>query len=263
MRNRSVMYVLLSVGTLLGGFTYLSVPLYRAFCAATGYGGTTQRVKVENLGQILENMERKDHRELKIVFEADSSKQLQWRFKPVQSEVRVVPGETALAFYTAENLTDDYIIGVSTYNVIPFDAGKYFNKIQCFCFEEQMLGPRETVDMPVFFYIDPEYDEDPLLERYDEILLSYTFFKAKNQDGADLSNGNLKQKHGNVQEMQRILYDDDDDDEDEKESDVINNESVSVHLSVEPAAIHSDNQSSHHSLNDGVEVNRIIEEKPS
>ncbi|XP_066966287.1 cytochrome c oxidase assembly protein COX11, mitochondrial isoform X3 [Macrobrachium rosenbergii] len=92
---------------------------------------------------------------------------------------QVLPGETALAFYTARNPTDRPVIGVSTYNVIPFDAGQYFNKIQCFCFEEQLLNPHEEVHMPVFFYIDPEFVDDPKMENVDQLTLSYTFFEAR------------------------------------------------------------------------------------
>ncbi|KAK3724981.1 hypothetical protein QZH41_017461 [Actinostola sp. cb2023] len=92
---------------------------------------------------------------------------------------QVAIGETALAFYTATNPTDQAVTGISTYNVVPFEAGQYFNKIQCFCFEEQRLNPREQVDMPVFFYIDPEFSEDPAMAKVDTIILSYTFFEAK------------------------------------------------------------------------------------
>lgn len=94
-------------------------------------------------------------------------------------QFQVKPGETALAFYTARNPTDTPVTGISTYNVIPFEAGQYFNKIQCFCFEEQQLNPHEQVDMPVFFYIDPEFIEDPKMEFVNELTLSYTFFEAK------------------------------------------------------------------------------------
>ncbi|CAI9724239.1 cytochrome c oxidase assembly protein COX11, mitochondrial-like [Octopus vulgaris] len=97
---------------------------------------------------------------------------------------QVLPGETALAFYSAKNPTDKPIIGISTYNIIPYEAAMYFNKIQCFCFEEQRLNPHEQVDMPVFFYIDPDFVEDPKLENVDTITLSYTFFEAK--DGLKL-----------------------------------------------------------------------------
>ena len=100
----------------------------------------------------------------------------------MQKEVYLVPGETALAFYTATNPSDKPVIGISTYNVIPYDAGQYFNKIQCFCFEEQRLNPHEQVDMPVFFYIDPEFANDPAMWKVDEITLSYTFFESKDAE---------------------------------------------------------------------------------
>ncbi|RXG71131.1 cytochrome c oxidase assembly protein COX11, mitochondrial [Armadillidium vulgare] len=92
---------------------------------------------------------------------------------------QVKPGETALAFYSARNPTNKPVIGISTYNVLPFEAGQYFNKIQCFCFEEQMLNPNEEVSMPVFFYIDPEFADDPFMEKVQDIVLSYTFFEVK------------------------------------------------------------------------------------
>lgn len=123
-------------------------------------------------------------RVISVKFNADLAASMRWNFKPQQYEIKVAPGETALAFYTAKNPTDQPVIGISTYNVIPFEAGQYFNKIQCFCFEEQMLNPHEEVDMPVFFFIDPEFAEDPKMEFVDEITLSYTFFEAK--DGQKL-----------------------------------------------------------------------------
>lgn len=101
----------------------------------------------------------------------------------MNSHVQVTPGETALAFYRAENKTPHPVDGISTYNVIPFEAGQYFNKIQCFCFEEQRLNPGETVELPVFFYIDPEFTDDPKMEHVDLITLSYTFFESKEMPG--------------------------------------------------------------------------------
>lgn len=124
-------------------------------------------------------MEKVKDRVISIKFNADLAASMRWNFKPQQYEIKVAPGETALAFYTATNPTNRPVIGISTYNVIPFEAGQYFNKIQCFCFEEQMLNPNEEVDMPVFFFIDPEFAEDPKMEFVDEITLSYTFFEAK------------------------------------------------------------------------------------
>ncbi|KAK6631029.1 Cytochrome c oxidase assembly protein cox11, mitochondrial [Polyplax serrata] len=158
------------------GCSFAAVPLYRIFCQATGYGGTTR----ENIsGEKIEHMQKRPNRCIKVRFNSDVAGSMKWQFRPQQPEVVVIPGETALAFYTATNPTDEPIIGVSTYNVLPFTAGRYFNKIQCFCFEEQLLNPREQVDMPVFFYIDPEFCDDPQLEFVDEVILSYTFFEAK------------------------------------------------------------------------------------
>ncbi|EGD79120.1 cytochrome c oxidase assembly protein COX11 [Salpingoeca rosetta] len=161
------------------GFSYAAVPLYRAFCQAwraTGYGGTVN--KHDNDKKKVEDMVPVEDRQITVRFNADTSATMPWSFKPQQKAVTVVPGETALAFFTASNPTDEAITGISTYNVVPFEAGQYFNKIQCFCFEEQRLNPNEEVDMPVFFYIDPEFAEDPNLMRINDITLSYTFFKS-------------------------------------------------------------------------------------
>lgn len=122
--------------------SYAAVPLYRMFCAAYSYGGTTG---VGHDGEKVENMKRVADRIIKIKFNADIGASMRWNFKPQQYEIKVSPGETALAFYKATNPTDRPVIGISTYNVIPFEAGAYFNKIQCFCFEEQQLNPYEEV----------------------------------------------------------------------------------------------------------------------
>jgi cytochrome c oxidase assembly protein subunit 11 len=116
------------------------------------------------------------HRRLRITFNGSVSDVLPWKFTPQQREVRVVPGETALAFYTATNKSDEDIIGVATYSVSPGQVAPYFSKIQCFCFEEQRLNARESVDMPVFFFIDPDFANDPTMKNIDTITLSYTFF---------------------------------------------------------------------------------------
>ena len=115
-------------------------------------------------------------RRLRITFNGSVSDVLPWKFIPQQREVRVLPGETALAFYKATNKSDDDIIGVATYSVTPGQVAPYFSKIQCFCFEEQRLNAGETVDMPVFFFIDPEFIKDPAMSKIDTITLSYTFF---------------------------------------------------------------------------------------
>ena len=179
------------------------------FCSAYSYGGTTG---VGHDGDKVESMKRVADRVIKIKFNADIGASMRWNFKPQQYEIKVVPGETALAFYKAKNPTDLPVIGVSTYNVIPFEAGAYFNKIQCFCFEEQQLNPHEEVlknyqqlstqnfrqvsfqvDMPVFFYIDPDFVNDPKMELIDTITLSYTFFESK--DGMNLPIPSYAQPH--------------------------------------------------------------------
>uniref|UniRef100_A0A7N0TRX5 Cytochrome c oxidase assembly protein n=1 Tax=Kalanchoe fedtschenkoi TaxID=63787 RepID=A0A7N0TRX5_KALFE len=164
------------------GLTYAAVPMYRRFCQATGYGGTVQRRE-----SVEEKIARHAKhgtvasREVTVQFNADVADGMQWKFIPTQREVRVKPGESALAFYTAENKSSTPITGVSTYNVTPMRAAVYFNKIQCFCFEEQRLLPGEEVDMPVFFYIDPEFETDPRMDGINNIILSYTFFKVADE----------------------------------------------------------------------------------
>ncbi|XP_063312304.1 cytochrome c oxidase assembly protein COX11, mitochondrial [Pelobates fuscus] len=175
-RNRTVLTYVAAAGLGMLGAAYAAVPLYRLYCQATGLGGTA--VSGHDSEQV-EKMEPVKDRVIKISFNADVHASLHWNFRPQQTEVYVVPGETALAFYRAKNSTDQPVIGISTYNVIPYEAGQYFNKIQCFCFEEQRLNPHEEVDMPVFFYIDPEFAEDPRMVKVDTIMLSYTFFEAK------------------------------------------------------------------------------------
>ena len=155
---------------------FIRIQFYRVFCQTSGYGGTVQE---GHDAEKVSDMNADESRVIKIKFAADTAAAMRWNFRPQQSEIVVHPGETALAFYTAKNPTSKPIDGISTYNVIPFEAGQYFNKIQCFCFEEQRLNPDEEVDMPVFFYIDPEFADDPFMERVDTIILSYTFFESK------------------------------------------------------------------------------------
>ncbi|XP_071509846.1 cytochrome c oxidase assembly protein COX11, mitochondrial-like [Diadema antillarum] len=175
-RNRSVMLYVIAGAVLVVGFSYAAVPLYTVFCQATGLGG---QATIGHNVELVETMQPVKDRQIAIRFNADTAASMRWNFRPQQTEIKLVPGETALAFYSAMNPTDKPIVGISTYNVVPFDAGQYFNKIQCFCFEEQRLNPHEQVDMPVFFYIDPEFSDDPKMEKVNVITLSYTFFESK------------------------------------------------------------------------------------
>lgn len=175
-RNRTVQLYIIAGVVLVAGLSYAAVPLYRIYCQTTGKGG---QAMVEENDKKIEQMSKIMERVVTVRFNADTISSLHWNFKPQQNYIKVVPGETALAFYTAKNPMNEPVIGIATYNVLPFEAGQYFNKIQCFCFEEQRLNPNEEVDMPVFFYLDPEFAEDPRMENVDEITLSYTFFEAK------------------------------------------------------------------------------------
>ncbi|KAK3861901.1 hypothetical protein Pcinc_032178 [Petrolisthes cinctipes] len=174
--TKSTLYYIAALGVLAFGLSYAAVPLYRIFCQAYSYGGTTQQ---GHNAEKVEDMKTVTDRVIRVRFNADTAASMTWNFRPQQSEIKLHPGETALAFYTAKNPMDRPVIGISTYNVVPFDAGQYFNKIQCFCFEEQMLNPHEEVHMPVFFYIDPEFVDDPKMQNVDMLTLSYTFFEAR------------------------------------------------------------------------------------
>lgn len=153
------------------GMSYAAVPLYKIFCQVTGYGGTTQRA--EQAPDII--LDRK----ITVRFDANVSRDVPWRFKPVQKEVELRIGESTLAFYEAQNLSSEAVLGTATFNVTPESAGYYFNKIECFCFIEQVLKPGQHIDMPVTFYIDPDIMNDPEARKIEEITLSYTFFRGE------------------------------------------------------------------------------------
>lgn len=157
-----------------GGICYAAVPLYRIFCNATGFAGTPKTGHYALNPKVLDGSSK--GKEIKISFVSNTARSMPWKFTPQMKYLTVRPGQSALAFYHAYNPTDREIIGMSTYNIIPAKAAPYFNKIQCFCFEEQRLGPKEEVEMPVFFYIDPDFSNDPGMASVDEIVLSYTFF---------------------------------------------------------------------------------------
>eukprot|EP01138_Halocafeteria_seosinensis_P015924 gb/GECG01016251.1/.p1 GENE.gb/GECG01016251.1/~~gb/GECG01016251.1/.p1 ORF type:complete len:324 (+),score=35.63 gb/GECG01016251.1/:1-972(+) len=174
--EKNVQYAIYALSGIVGliGLSYAAVPLYRMFCQATGFGGTTQTADVEKFKRM---KPVEGARPITVYFAADTSDSMPWKFVPQQRAVRVVPGETALAFFRAHNPTKQPITGVSTYNVTPMKAGVHFNKIQCFCFEEQRLRPKEEIDMPVFFYIDPDFVDDPSMHDVRDVTLSYTFFR--------------------------------------------------------------------------------------
>jgi cytochrome c oxidase assembly protein subunit 11 len=150
---------------------FLSFPIYNLFCKVTGYGGKPVRAEA-----MAEEMGTKN---IQVFFNADISKDLQWSFAPAERSVDVTTGENKLIFYTAQNKTDKDLKGVATFNVTPAKAAIYFSKVECFCFVEQTLLPNERVEMPVSFYIDPEFDNDPNMKDVKAMTLSYTFFKSE------------------------------------------------------------------------------------
>ena len=179
-KNRKSIAILFTAASFaMVGLSYGAVPLYRIFCQVTGFGGTTQVADLST-NDISSNLSEHNNRIVTVTFSGDVSDTMPWRFHPLQHEIKLMVGETALAFYSAENPTDKSIVGISTYNVNPQQAGIYFNKIQCFCFEEQRLKPHEVIDMPVFFFIDPAFLDDPKMTDIDSITLSYTFFDVEN-----------------------------------------------------------------------------------
>jgi len=170
-RNRVVVTVLLGLFAGMLGLSYASVPLYRIFCQATGFAGYTQQAEKAPA-------QPRAGTAITIRFNADVNRKLPWTFVPEQMEMKLALGESGLAIYRVKNLSSQRVVGQATFNVTPFAAGPYFNKIQCFCFSEQALAPGETAELPVTFFVDPKIADDPQTADINTITLSYTFFRA-------------------------------------------------------------------------------------
>jgi len=169
-RNNRVALITAVIALAALGMAFASVPLYRAFCQLTGWDGTPRRAERAPgavAGQI------------GVRFDANVHPGLPWKFEPMQRTVRIAPGARTQIYYRATNLSDHTITAQAAYNVSPESAGQYFNKIQCFCFNEQTLKPHETAIMPVIFFVDPKIrqDDDEDTRAIDEITLSYTFYE--------------------------------------------------------------------------------------
>jgi cytochrome c oxidase assembly protein subunit 11 len=171
-RNINIVMILVGVFSGMVGLTFASVPLYRIFCAKTGFDGTPLRADGETV-----KVEPID-RTVTVSFTSDVDANLPWAFYPKQGKIEARVGQTYLAFFEAENKTDKPITGQATFNVSPEPWGPYFVKIQCFCFNQQTLQPHEKVEMPVTFYLDPALAKDHLLDRISDVTLSYTFFRS-------------------------------------------------------------------------------------
>jgi cytochrome c oxidase assembly protein subunit 11 len=166
-KNLNVLVPCFIALAIMFGLVAYSPELYRAFCGATGYGGTTQRAYSDPTTS--------SERTVTVGFDSNVAPGLPWRFEPEQRSVTVHLGEQKLVFFRAENLSNETTVGHATFNVTPETSGIYFNKIQCFCFNEERLDPHQKVDMPVVFYVDPAFGTDADTEHVDTITLSYTF----------------------------------------------------------------------------------------
>jgi cytochrome c oxidase assembly protein subunit 11 len=172
-KNKKILLLVFGVVFTMMCVTFASVPLYDLFCRVTGFGGTTQ-IATQFPDEILE-------RQITVKFNANISDDLPWKFEPEQREVSTKLGEQTLVAYRAQNNAKEPTMGTAMYNVTPTKAGKYFQKIECFCFDEQVLKPGERVSMPVMFYVDPKMALDKNLDDVNNITLSYTFYKAESE----------------------------------------------------------------------------------
>ncbi|RDC60429.1 Cytochrome c oxidase assembly protein COX11, mitochondrial [Alteripontixanthobacter maritimus] len=175
---------LLGALTMLG-LGYAAVPLYDLFCRVTGFGGTTQRASETEASAAERIAQSAGGKTMSIRFDASTARDVPWRFTADQPTDTVQIGVRDMAFYTARNNSSIPITGTATFNVEPERAGKYFNKIQCFCFTEQTLQPGQEMRMPVLYYVDPAALDDEAMADVEQITLSYTFHRAKS-DGAQV-----------------------------------------------------------------------------
>lgn len=176
-----IAYSVAGAAFLMLGLSFAAVPLYDMFCRVTGFGGTP-RVALEaasNLGE----------RTLTVRFDANIGAGLNWSFEPEVGSMRLRTGQTATVFYKVTNRSDKETLGIATYNVAPNAFGPWFNKISCFCFTEQTLGPGESMDMPVVFFLDPELEKAETMRRMESVTLSYTFMAVKTKTAQAATSG--------------------------------------------------------------------------
>ena len=163
----------LTLAVTMIGFTYAAAPFYSAFCRATGYEGTPQVVKA--------NTDAEGRRILRVAFDANVAPGLDLSFEPEVDSIRLRTGQTATVYFRVRNRLDTPAVVRATFNVSPEVSGEWFDKISCFCFTEQHLGPRESAEWPVVFFLDPKLETDPSMARVDSITLSYTLFAAPSE----------------------------------------------------------------------------------
>ena len=168
-KSLKTVFLLTGLAFFMVGAAFLSVPLYDTFCRITGFDGKPKRLS--------HSSSRTLDKQILVRFDANHAKDLPWEFKPLQKTMRIRIGEQKLAYYKAINRSDKPVSGMASYNVAPFKTAPYFIKMECFCFQEQILQAGESIDMPVLFYIDPAYAKDKRVKNVTEITLSYTFYR--------------------------------------------------------------------------------------
>ena len=183
-RDKKGLVALMLAGLVAGmvGLSFAAVPLYRMFCQATGYGGVPQVADVAP-DKVLD-------RKIKVRFDTNVDRELAWQFSAEQRSVDVRIGESTLVFFRAHNNTDKSVSGTAGFNVSPEIAGRYFTKIECFCFKQQTLAAGQSVEMPVTFFIDPEFADDESTKNIEEITLSYTFYRSDDPSDVATAPGN-------------------------------------------------------------------------
>ena len=177
-KNARIAWTLVLVTAGMLGMAYAAVPLYQAFCKATGFAGTPLVAQSDDRPVIA--------RTVKVRFDTNVDPGLAWRFEPEQRQVTVHLGEEKLVYFRATNLSQRPIVGAANYNVTPERTAGWFNKIQFFCFTEQLLKPGQSVDMPVIFFVDSDMAKDRAYDDINTITLSYTFHEAKTPRAKEL-----------------------------------------------------------------------------
>ncbi len=213
-RNRSGaknLRVLAVAGAMIAGMSTLVVyapTLYRMFCNATGFAGTVRRAAAPQPGEAVSG------ETVTVHFDANVSSDLPWEFRPVKSKITTHFGEPTKANYFARNNSDDTIVARATFNVTPYKAAPYFFKIQCFCFTDEKLGPHQSAELPLVFYVDEQLLKDRNANEVRDVTLSYTFFKQSDLSPAevaaarDLKTGS-QDTDAKLKEAKSVEYDND------------------------------------------------------
>ncbi len=177
-RNARVGAIALLAALAMLALGFAAVPLYRLFCQVTGFGGTTQRATEAQASLAAMLGQQAGAPRISVRFDGSVARDVPWTFAPERTTQTVRIGQRDMAFYVARNNASVPVTGTATFNVEPEQAGRYFQKVQCFCFTEQTLQPGQEVRMPVLFYLDPAALDDPNMKGVEQITLSYTFHKS-------------------------------------------------------------------------------------